>query len=156
MESSQIGANPHAPIFVLGKQDDYLHVISTVEHTIEHTRRHLAAGLSLDMLEFFDAAGRRLRPVGEYGQLDGLEVDDPREHLRQRVITMLSVVDQDALSVSGLSDLNGDFEELTARLASLPVPDDPDHFEVPSAIPGAAIVISGSPLGNWCRQLHIC
>lgn len=101
-------ATPLEPIIVLGKQNNYLFVGSTVDHAVGNTRDYLSAdsfgghdpdsppinNLSLDELEFFDLAGRPLRPVVVDGQLAGVTVKDPQEEIRDRMRKMFSVIEE--------------------------------------------------------------
>lgn len=83
---------PREPIIVLGEQNDYLFIGSTLNETVGITNNYLSQSggdrLRLDELEFFDLAGRSLNPVGAGGQLDGLVVRTAENHqgeIRDRI-----------------------------------------------------------------------
>lgn len=91
-ESSETDETPREPIIVLGEQNDYLFIGSTVKETVGITGNYLSQSggdrLRLDELEFFDLAGRPLDPVGVGGQLDGLVVraaENHQEEIRDRI-----------------------------------------------------------------------
>lgn len=126
-------ATPQEPIIVLGKENNYLFVGSTVDYVVESTRDYLSVDdsgfpdvenltknrLRLEDLEFFDNAGRSLEPVVVDGELTGVMVKDPQEEIRNRLRKMFHVIE-----VKIEQEPNPDVDK-----ALLGLPDAPISFE---------------------------
>lgn len=141
-DNYQTHENPREPIIVLGKQNDYLFIGSTVERTVAITRTYLPIGgggrspdtnrLRLEDLEFFDIAGRPLEAVVKANELEDLVVraaENHQEKIRARIRTIAQEIER-IIRVARegdpafgqpplvLPDENVSFEEFIRKLAS--------------------------------------